>query len=148
MFSISNIFTGRYKLIKIFSKFHLFILNKFNNKYLNNLLGMPVLILFTIGRKTKKIRSAPLVYFDIDNSYVIVASNGGNPNDPNWFKNLISKKTVKIKIADEILECKYELLKNEYRKEVWDKIIKIYPKYVEYQNLSKRIIPLVRLYKI
>ena len=148
MFSISNIFTGRYKLIKIFSKFHLFILNKFNNKYLNNLLGMPVLILFTIGRKTQKIRSAPLVYFDIDNSYVIVASNGGNPNDPNWFKNLISKKTVKIKIADEILECKYELLKNEYRKEVWDKIIKIYPKYVEYQNLSKRIIPLVRLYKI
>ena len=148
MFSISNIFTGRYKLIKIFSKFHLFILNKFNNKYLNNLQGMPVLILFTIGRKTKKIRSAPLVYFDIDNSYVIVASNGGNPNDPNWFKNLISKKTVKIKIADEILECKYEILKNEYRKEVWDKIIKIYPKYVEYQNLSKRIIPLVRLYKI
>tara|TARA_B100000029_G_scaffold492440_1_gene553747 strand:- start:554 stop:1000 length:447 start_codon:yes stop_codon:yes gene_type:complete len=148
MFSISNIFTGRYKLIKIFSKFHLFILNKFNNKYLNNLLGMPVLILFTIGRKTKKIRSAPLVYFDIDNSYVIVASNGGNPNDPNWFKNLISKKTVKIKIADEILECKYEILKNEYRKEVWDKIIKIYPKYVEYQNLSKRIIPLVRLHKI
>ena len=148
MFSISNIFTGRYKLIKIFSKFHLFILNKFNNKYLNNLLGMPVLILFTIGRKTKKIRSAPLVYFDIDNSYVIVASNGGNPNDPNWFKNLISKKTVKIKIADEILECKYEILKNEYRKEVWDKIIKIYPKYVEYQDLSKRMIPLVRLYKI
>ena len=148
MFSISNIFTGRYKLIKIFSKFHLFILNKFNNKYLNNLLGMPVLILFTIGRKTQKIRSAPLVYFDIDNSYVIVASNGGNPNDPNWFKNLISKKTVKIKIADEILECKYEILKNEYRKEVWDKIIKIYPKYVEYQNLSKRIIPLVRLHKI
>tara|TARA_B100000427_G_C15187069_1_gene454288 strand:- start:116 stop:562 length:447 start_codon:yes stop_codon:yes gene_type:complete len=148
MFSISNIFTGRYKLIKIFSKFHLFILNKFNNKYLNNLQGMPVLILFTIGRKTQKERSAPLVYFDIDNSYVIVASNGGNPNDPNWFKNLISKKTVKIKIADEILECKYEILKNEYRKEVWDKIIKIYPKYVEYQDLSKRMIPLVRLYKI
>jgi len=148
MFSISNIFTGRYKLIKIFSKFHLFILNKFNNKYLNNLQGMPVLILFTIGRKTQKERSAPLVYFDIDNSYVIVASNGGNPNDPNWFKNLISKKSVKIKIADEILECKYEILKNEYRKEVWDKIIKIYPKYVEYQDLSKRMIPLVRLYKI
>ena len=148
MFSISNIFTGRYKLIKIFSKFHLFILNKFNNKYLNNLQGMPVLILFTIGRKTQKERSAPLVYFDIDNSYVIVASNGGNPNDPNWFKNLISKKTVKIKIADEILECKYEILKNEYRKEVWDKIIKIYQKYVEYQDLSKRMIPLVRLYKI
>ena len=105
MFSISNIFTGRYKLIKIFSKFHLFILNKFNNKYLNNLQGMPVLILFTIGRKTQKERSAPLVYFDIDNSYVIFASNGGNPNDPNWFKNLISKKSVKIKIADEILEC-------------------------------------------
>ena len=148
MFSISNIFTGRYKLIKIFSKFDFFILNKFNNKYLNNLQGMPVLILFTIGRKTQKERSAPLVYFDIDNSYVIVASNGGNPNDPNWFKNLISKKTVKIKIADEILECKYEILKNEYRKEVWDKIIKIYPKYVEYQDLSKRMIPLVRLYKI
>ena len=148
MLNISNIFTGRYKLIKIFSKLHLFILNKFNNKYLNNLLGMPVLILFTIGRKTKKERSAPLVYFDIDNSYVIVASNGGNPNDPNWFKNLISKKTVKIKIADDILECKYEILNNEYRKEVWDKIIKIYPKYVEYQNLSNRIIPLVRLYKI
>ena len=126
----------------------MFILNKFNNKYLNNLQGMPVLILFTIGRKTQKERSAPLVYFDIDNSYVIVASNGGNPNDPNWFKNLISKKSVKIKIADEILECKYEILKNEYRKEVWDKIIKIYPKYVEYQDLSKRMIPLVRLYKI
>ena len=51
MFKIADIFTGRYKLIRFFSKFHLFVLKNFNNKYLNNLLGIPVLVLITIGKK-------------------------------------------------------------------------------------------------
>ena len=148
MFTIADIFTGRYKLIRFFSKFHFFILKKFNNKYLNNLLGIPVLVLITIGRKSNVKRFAPLVYFNIDNSYIIVASNGGNPNDPNWYKNLICKDTVSINISGKEFECSYEILKNDYRTKIWTEIIKIYPKYTEYQKLSKRIIPLIKLNKI
>ena len=115
---------------------------------MNNLLGIPVLVLITIGRKSKLKRFAPLVYFDIDKSYIIVASNGGNPNDPNWFKNLMCKDTVTINISGKEFECSYEILKNNYRKKIWSEIIKIYPKYTEYQKLSKRIIPVIKLIKI
>ena len=93
-------------------------------------------------------RFAPLVYFNIDNSYIIVASNGGNPSDPNWYKNLICKDTVSINISGKEFECSYEILKNDYRTKIWTEIIKIYPKYTEYQKLSKRIIPLIKLNKI
>ena len=41
-----------------------------------------------------------------------------------------------------------EILKNDYRTKIWTEIIKIYPKYTEYQKLSKRIIPLIKLNKI
>jgi|TARA_B110000263_G_C15144592_1_gene434917 F420H(2)-dependent quinone reductase len=148
LFKIADIFTGRYNLIRYFSKLHLFILKNFKNKYLNELIGIPILVLITIGRKSNKKRYAPLVYFKIDDCLLIVASNGGNPKDPNWYQNLISQKTVHININGKIYECNYSIIENELRDYYWTEILKIYPKYNEYQNLSGRIIPVVNLKKI
>jgi deazaflavin-dependent oxidoreductase (nitroreductase family) len=148
LFKIADIFTGRYTLIRYISKLHLFILTNFKNKYLNELIGIPVLILITIGRKSNKKRYAPLVYFQIDDSLLIVASNGGNPKNPNWYQNLISQETVHININGKVNECNYSIIENKLRDYFWTEILKIYPKYNEYQNLSGRTIPIVKLKQI
>ena len=51
--------------------------------------GRPVLLLNTVGSKSGKIRHTPLGWFpDSENSWIVVASNGGSGSHPMWFFNL------------------------------------------------------------
>ncbi|HKH11862.1 MAG TPA: nitroreductase/quinone reductase family protein, partial [Rubrobacter sp.] len=53
-----------------------------------SLVGSPVLLLVTTGRKTGQRRTTPLLYLRDGDRYVTVASNGGAPKPPLWWLNL------------------------------------------------------------
>jgi deazaflavin-dependent oxidoreductase (nitroreductase family) len=55
--------------------------------------GRPMLILHTKGRKTGLPRANPLVYPADGDRFVIIASKGGAPNDPQWYRNLSRNRT-------------------------------------------------------
>ena len=50
--------------------------------------GSTILLLTTTGRKSGEPRTTPLIYAEDGDRYVIVASKGGAPDDPGWYKNL------------------------------------------------------------
>ena len=50
--------------------------------------GRPVVILTTRGNKTGKLRKTPLMRVEHDGEYALVASKGGAPDDPLWYRNL------------------------------------------------------------
>jgi hypothetical protein len=54
------------------------------------MMGNPVLLLTTIGRKSGKAHTIPLAYFEADGSLFIVASNGGAPRHPAWYLKLVT----------------------------------------------------------
>ena len=109
------------------------------------MIGIPVLVLITKGRSSGKERYAPLTYFSDENSFMIVASNGGNKNPPNWYRNMIKQNSVKVVINNKNYKCKYNVLESEEREIAWIKINKIYSKYSEYEEISGRIIPVIKL---
>ena len=59
--------------------------------------GLPVLLLRTLGRKSRLERTAALVYLKDGNDLVVVASNGGRDKPPGWFFNVQTKLDMHIR---------------------------------------------------
>jgi F420H(2)-dependent quinone reductase len=62
-------------------------------------LGIPSLLLHTVGAKTGKARSASLTYARDGGDYLIVASKGGDPHAPGWYHNLRKNPNVEINVG-------------------------------------------------
>jgi F420H(2)-dependent quinone reductase len=63
------------------------------------LLGMPMLLLTTWGRRTGKLRTTPLLYLPVDDVFVLVASNGGARRHPTWWFNLQANPEALVQIG-------------------------------------------------
>jgi deazaflavin-dependent oxidoreductase (nitroreductase family) len=59
----------------------------------------PNLLLHTIGAKTGQARSTSVVYFRDGDTYLIVASKGGDPRSPGWYHNLKANPDVEINVG-------------------------------------------------
>ena len=57
-----------------------------------------VLLLTTIGRKTGHPRTLPLIYIEEGDDIVVVASRGGLPSEPLWYKNLVANPECNVQI--------------------------------------------------
>ena len=110
-------------------------------------MGMPVLALTTTGRKSGQARTAmltaPLVEGD---TYVIVASRGGDDTHPAWFLNLRDDPRVGVVIKGGASETRIARVATpEERARMWPLITRRYRNYAGYQRRTEREIPLVLL---
>ncbi len=62
-------------------------------------LGIPSLLLHTVGAKTGIARTTSLTYARDGNDYLIVASKGGDPKAPGWYHNLRKNPDVEINVG-------------------------------------------------
>lgn len=63
------------------------------------LMGLPCLLLHTVGAKTGKARSTALTYARDGDDYLIVASKSGDPRAPGWYHNLKANPEVEINVG-------------------------------------------------
>ena len=63
------------------------------------LMGLPCLLLHTVGAKTGKARSTALTYARDGDDYLIVASKAGDPRAPGWYHNLKANPEVEINVG-------------------------------------------------
>lgn len=107
--------------------------------------GAPVLLLTTVGRKSGKPRTAPLLYLQDGQNYVIVASKGGMSHDPLWFKNLEANPRVEVELGRRKTPMIARRATDEERAALWPKLVAMYPDYDDYQARTSRRIPVVVL---
>jgi deazaflavin-dependent oxidoreductase (nitroreductase family) len=62
-------------------------------------LGIPSLLLHTVGAKTGQARTTSLTYARDGDDYLIVASKGGDPKAPGWYHNLRKNPDVEINVG-------------------------------------------------
>jgi deazaflavin-dependent oxidoreductase (nitroreductase family) len=62
-------------------------------------LGVPSLLLHTVGAKTGQARTTSLSYARDGDDYLIVASKGGDPRAPGWYHNLRKNPDVEINVG-------------------------------------------------
>jgi F420H(2)-dependent quinone reductase len=65
----------------------------------HRMLGVPTLLLRTVGAKTGKPRTSCLTYAEDSGSYLVVASMGGAPVHPGWYHNLRADPAVEIQVG-------------------------------------------------
>ncbi len=105
--------------------------------------GLPVIIVTNRGRKTGAIRKTPLMRVVDGNSYILVASQGGAPQHPQWYHNLKADPDVEIRDKTEVhVRRVREVVDSVERERLWSIAVKAYPPYQEYQAKTKRLIPI------
>ena len=104
--------------------------------------GLPVIIVTNRGCKTGAIRKTPLMRVSDGNAYVLIASQGGAPKHPLWYHNLKADPDVEIRDGTNVYSMRVsELTEGEERNRLWQIAVEAYPPYEEYQQKTKRTIP-------
>jgi len=107
--------------------------------------GTSVLILRTKGRRSGQTRKFPLIYGRDGKDFVIVASKGGAPENPGWYRNLVAHPDIEIQVKDKVIPVRARTATPEEKKRLWPTMVKEWPDYDRYQSGTKRDIPVVLL---
>ena len=105
----------------------------------------PALLLTTTGRKSGNKFIFPLFYGTDGESYVIVASKGGAPEHPGWYRNLLANPDVEIQVGTKKLKARARTATGEERARLWKKSLEFWPPYADYALKTEREIPVVVL---
>jgi len=134
-----------YKVVKpimvFLTKLHRLLFNKFGLRSLGSLLGNPICIITTVGRKSGNPIVIPLLTIRHQDDYILVASHGGAPNNPAWVYNLIHEPRIKMTVKSKTYNMHAKKLSDEEKENIWPIIIKAGPFYDEYQKKITRNIP-------
>jgi deazaflavin-dependent oxidoreductase (nitroreductase family) len=107
--------------------------------------GSPILLLTTTGRNSGKESTTPLIFGLDGENPVIVASKGGAPAHPGWYRNLAKTREVGVQIKGERFRARARDAQGEERERLWTMMNGIWPHYDEYQTKTEREIPVVVL---
>lgn len=110
-------------------------------------MGMDVLILNTVGRRSGEPRETPVAWFaDGDDARLVVASGGGSRH-PDWHANVIAhpdRVSIELPGGDAVPVTPHQLDDAE-REQAWQRIVVAQPRLGKYQSKSDRTYPVVRL---
>ena len=104
--------------------------------------GLPVIIVTHTGNKTGAIRKTPLMRVKDGDNYVLVGSQGGAPNNPEWVYNLRAKADVEIRDKTVVQPMRTrEVTDDAERRRLWALAVAAYAPYDDYQKKTTRKIP-------
>jgi len=108
--------------------------------------GAPLLLLHHNGAKSGAERVNPLVYQQVGSGYAIFASAGGQPRDPQWFRNLVAHPAVTIEVGTSTMKATARVAGEDERGSIWATQKERMPNFAEYEkNAAPREIPVIML---
>ena len=88
----------------------------------------------------------PLFYGPAGNSYFVIASKGGAPRHPGWYRNILANSDVEIQVGTRKTPAKARTATGDERARLWEKAVEIWPPFADYQvKATARQIPVVVL---
>jgi deazaflavin-dependent oxidoreductase (nitroreductase family) len=131
--------------VELFWKIHPVLLRLSGGRIGAKVVGMPVLLLTTQGRKSGRPRSCALTYLAKDGAYVVVASYLGEPRHPAWWLNLEAHPDAEVEIGGRKQRVRARRATGEERERLWKEVVAVNADYAEYQTRTTRDIPVVVL---
>ncbi|QNI06144.1 nitroreductase family deazaflavin-dependent oxidoreductase [Mycobacterium kubicae] len=107
---------------------------------------VPTLLLEHRGRKSGRQFTTPLLYLHDGDDFVIVASQGGMPKNPQWFHNLVAHPHTRIHVKGRgAVDVSARVASPEERAALWPRLVDLYADFAKYQTWTEREIPVVIL---
>ena len=110
--------------------------------------GAPILLVTTTGRKSGEARTIPIIYRQVGDVQVIIASKGGSASHPAWFLNICDNPQVTVQIRGEVFPARARVAQSPERETLWAEAVKGWPNYDVYQSRTTRVIPVVVLERV
>jgi len=110
--------------------------------------GSSILLLTTTGRRSGEERTTPLIYGRSGDDYLIVASKGGWPEPPAWYRNLTEQPVVDVQVLGDRFKAHARTATAEEKPAMWQEMVSHWPDYDEYQQRTEREIPVVVLERV
>ena len=103
--------------------------------------GVPVIVLTSLGARSRKIRKTPLMRVEHQGAYAVVASQGGAPKHPTWYHNLIAHPQVELQDGAVRQDMTAREIRGAERELWWARAVEVWPDYAEYRKSTDRVIP-------
>ena len=104
--------------------------------------GLPIVVVTMRGNKSGNVRKIALMRVEHNGEYALVASKGGAPKHPVWYYNLVAHPDeVTVQDGAEPFGVSVRQLSGDERQTWWDRSVKAYPPYADYQKRTQRQIP-------
>src|ERR1700738_2306242 len=81
----------------------------------------PALLLTTTGRKSGDKFIFPLFYGTDSDSYFVVASKGGAPQHPGWYRNILANPDVEVQVGTKRMNARARTTAGRGRPQPWEK---------------------------
>jgi deazaflavin-dependent oxidoreductase (nitroreductase family) len=107
--------------------------------------GLPLLLLHHTGAKSGATRTNPLAYQADNGRYVVFASKGGAPTNPDWYHNLKAHPNVTIEVGTDTIDVIAGEATGEERDRLFRTQAERIPQFGEYEEKTDRVIPVIVL---
>jgi F420H(2)-dependent quinone reductase len=103
--------------------------------------GVPVIVITSVGSGSGKLRKNPVMRVEHDGSYAAVASKGGAPEHPAWYRNLVEHPLVEVQDGPAKGDFTARVVSGDERETWWARAVEVWPDYADYQTKTDREIP-------
>jgi len=107
--------------------------------------GAPILLLNHVGAKSGKAYTSPLAYSRSGDDYVIIASMGGAPSNPQWYRNVVAHPDVTIEVGGEQIAVRGCVAEGDERDRLYRAQADQISNFDDYQSRTERRIPVIVL---
>ncbi|MGN6741800.1 MAG: nitroreductase family deazaflavin-dependent oxidoreductase [Amnibacterium sp.] len=107
----------------------------------NTLRGVPIIVLTSVGAASGRLRKTPLMRVEHEGRYAVVASKGGAPKHPAWYRNVVEHPHVELQDGAVKRDYTARLVHGAERDEWWRRAVAVWPDYDAYTKRTDREIP-------
>jgi deazaflavin-dependent oxidoreductase (nitroreductase family) len=94
------------------------------------------------------VRTAPLVYLQDGDRYLIIASKAGASTNPAWYHNLVANPAASVELLNESFGVRARLATDDERDRLFHKVVEHFPIYAGYQQKTGLRIPVLVLERV
>jgi deazaflavin-dependent oxidoreductase (nitroreductase family) len=107
---------------------------------------VPTLLLDHVGRKSGTRFTTPLVYLQDGRNWIVVGSQGGLPEHPQWYWNLVARPDTSVQLPKRgAVPVRARVAEPAERERLWPLLLELYADFASYQAWTDRVIPIVIL---
>lgn len=110
--------------------------------------GADLVLLTTVGAKTGRQVTSPVMYLPDGDRIVVIASNAGADHHPAWYHNLTANPQATAEVGTETYEIKAVTVSDDERDSLYARMVAIAPGFADYEAATTRRIPVVALYRV
>jgi deazaflavin-dependent oxidoreductase (nitroreductase family) len=132
-------------LLALITRVHRWLYRVSGGRVGQHLGRVEVLLLETVGRRSGRRRTIPLLTVRDDERFVVVASNAGDDRHPAWWLNLKAQPEAEVQLGTERFPVRAREAGELEAQRLWPRLEAAYPYYADYRRRTVRPIPIVVL---